>query len=255
MPFEDEYYCGFYAKATGEVHPTLEKANTDYAHGYPLHFFRKNAVQRPLTTDKLFALKAVKKVGNSLGDMSVHLRGDEDVVLEAVKQDGLALRFAKDVLRREPHIVEAACASNGWALEHAALFFRKDRDLVLRCVASKPSAFQWAHADLRADRRVALAAVAGCGQALRWCSEALRDDERVVRTATGNDGSALQVRATAAPTVRPPPHSPPLPLPPVCLKDPRPPLGPSPSQPEPPSLFPLVLTEKRARSPPHCLLA
>ena len=40
MPFEDQYFNGFYAKDSKLVHPALEKPNIDYAHGYPLHFFR-----------------------------------------------------------------------------------------------------------------------------------------------------------------------------------------------------------------------
>ena len=86
MPFEDQYFKGFYAEPTGKVHPKLEKPNIDYAHGYALHSWRKNSVQKPLTTDKGFALKAVKQRGSMLEEMSAKLVQDEDVVLEAVKQ-------------------------------------------------------------------------------------------------------------------------------------------------------------------------
>ena len=67
------------------------------AHTPPPQSCRKNAVQAPVTSDKLFALKAVKQRGSTLGSMAEHLCADEDVVLEAVKQDGLALRFASQV--------------------------------------------------------------------------------------------------------------------------------------------------------------
>lgn len=86
MPFEDQYYKGYYAAPTGKVHPQHEKTNTDYAHGYALHAWRKNSELKPLTSDKGFALKACKQSGTMLESMSSKLVQDEDVVLEAVKQ-------------------------------------------------------------------------------------------------------------------------------------------------------------------------
>jgi hypothetical protein len=76
MPFEDEYLKGWvsnpddpYTANPRRAHPTQTEENTKYAHGYPIHFFRKNAVHEPVTSDKLFALKAVKQRGGTLEEM------------------------------------------------------------------------------------------------------------------------------------------------------------------------------------------
>lgn len=121
MPFEERYFKGWECRPTGKVHASLEKANSDYGHGYALHSFRKNTVNQPLTYDKAFALKACKQCGNTLRLLSGELKNDEDVVLEAVQQDGLSLRFASPVMRREREIVLAACTQNGKSRPH--LFF------------------------------------------------------------------------------------------------------------------------------------
>jgi len=145
MPFEDEYLGKGWVSNPEDpfianprrAHPVMVEASTEYAHGYPIHFFRKNTVHEPLTNDKLFALKAVKQRGRTLEEMSENLQNDEDVVFEAVKQDGLALRFAAAPMRREKHIVYAACAQNASALEFTALYFRKDTELVNSCLKQK----------------------------------------------------------------------------------------------------------------------
>eukprot|EP00613_Pedinella_sp_CCMP2098_P012007 CAMPEP_0171668450 /NCGR_PEP_ID=MMETSP0990-20121206/49381_1 /TAXON_ID=483369 /ORGANISM="non described non described, Strain CCMP2098" /LENGTH=260 /DNA_ID=CAMNT_0012252511 /DNA_START=89 /DNA_END=872 /DNA_ORIENTATION=+ len=178
MPFEDEYLGKGWVSNPEDpfianprrAHPVMVEASTEYAHGYPIHFFRKNTVHEPLTNDKLFALKAVKQRGRTLEEMSENLQNDEDVVFEAVKQDGLALRFAAAPMRREKHIVYAACAQNASALEFT----------------------QFCNKDLQADKATVMIAVARGGMTLRFASETLRDDDQVVRTAVGQNGRALQ---------------------------------------------------------------
>ena len=87
MPYEDQYYKGWVSvPLEGAVHPRYERTCTDYAHGYMIHAHRPNAVGALLTSDKLFALGAVRQRGQALGEMSEELRNDEDVVAEAVKQ-------------------------------------------------------------------------------------------------------------------------------------------------------------------------
>lgn len=152
MPFEEHRFKGWFAHRSGDIHPSHERTNSDYAHGYLLHFDRKNTLREINRTDKGFGLASVKQKGDNLGELAHALRNDEDIVTEAVKQDGLSLRFASANLQRDQEIVELAISQNGWAFEHASVLFQKKREIVELAIKNKPSALQWAHNDIKSDR-------------------------------------------------------------------------------------------------------
>lgn len=183
---------------------------------YAYHLIEEQLKNNPDTLrDGALVRDLVSRIPFILGEASLELRNDKEIVLAAVKADGSVLRYASENLRSDREVVLVAAQTAGLeALRDTSnLEFRSDREIVLTAARNYPDALRLASSelqsdkelvlsvlksgkwpnegysfeksvpeDLRNDKEVALEAIMA-GVSLAHIGEKMRDDEDIVITA------------------------------------------------------------------------
>lgn len=130
------------------------------------------------------------------------LKAEKDAVLAAVAKEAgdcyrPAIGEASVALQQDRDVLLLAMGFDGRKLSYAPPAMKNDKTVVLRAVRRTGSALEFASEALRDDYDVCLAACKNEGAALAWVSRRLQDD-RAIRGAARAERAALLKRAGGA---------------------------------------------------------
>ena len=136
------------------------------------------------------AFCSVKERGERLGEMSVSMRDNREMVKWAVQNDGIlgtAMFFASERLKHDRPIALAAVERSRYALRHIADVLKADPEIVL--IAVKQSGYALEDSHLRHDPDIVIAAVSQEWDALRLADkEALWNNKEFMLRLGAIDG-------------------------------------------------------------------
>ena len=136
------------------------------------------------------AFCSVKERGERLGEMSVSMRDNREMVKWAVQNDGIlgtAMSFASERLKHDRPIALAAVERSRYALRHIADALKADPEIVL--IAVKQSGYALEDSHLRHDPDIVIAAVSQEWDALRLADkEALWNNKEFMLRLGAIDG-------------------------------------------------------------------
>ena len=148
------------------------------------------------TSERIIAMRAVKRHWTALKFVSDELKKDKELVWAAILQNWGALELASDELKGDRDFMIKSVKLNWRTLKFASVDFDNDLsvdpEIVFAAVCQDGCALQFASKRLKSDRHIVLKAVETNGRALQFVADELKKDREIVRLAIQNYSHAIQ---------------------------------------------------------------